>query len=187
MRYAMLILAAICLVLASASLNAASIQSIHVHKQGDAYQVKAHVVLAVSQKTAFAAATDFAQLPAYSPAIKSERLLGNHKVASKMHLCVAFFCRTIHQVMRYSAQSPTRLDMQVVPGSGNLKSGSVHWRFQADGPQRTTLFFHSSVVPGFWVPPLIGTLAVKHVMKKQMIETARAVEGLAQAKSKAAS
>jgi len=185
MRYAMHLSAATCLVLVSASLNAASIQSIHVHKRGDAYQVKAHVVMAVARKTAFAAATDFTQLPAYSPAIKSERLLGHQKVASKMHLCVAMFCRTIHQVMHYSAQSPTRLDMQVVPGAGNLKSGSVHWRFQADGPHRTTLFFHSSVVPGFWVPPLIGTLAVKHVMKQQMIETAKAVEGLAQAKSNA--
>jgi len=185
MRDAMRFSAAICLVLASASLNAASIQSIHVHKRGDAYQVKAHVAIAVSRQTAFAAATDFPQLPAYSPAIKSERLLGHHKVASKMHLCVAFFCRTIHQVMRYSTQPPIRLDMQVVPGAGNLKSGSVHWRFQTDGPHRTTLFFHSSIVPGFWIPPLIGTLAVKHVMKQQMIETAKAVEGLAQAKSNA--
>lgn len=185
MRHATFFCAAICLVLVSASLLAASIQSIHVDKQGDAYKVKAHVVMNVSRKTAFAAATDFTKLPAYSAAIKSERLLGNHKVVSKIHLCVALFCRTINQVMRYSTQPPTRLDMQVVPGAGNLRSGSVHWQFQADGPHRTTLFFHSSVVPNFWIPPLIGTLAVKHIMKKQMIETAKAVESLAQAKSNA--
>jgi len=117
MRDALRLSSALCLVLVSTTLYAASIQSIHVETQSNAYHVKAHVVMTASQKTAFAAATDLAQLPAYSPAIKSERLLGHHKVASKMHLCVAFFCRTIHQVMRYSTQPPTRLDMQVVRGA----------------------------------------------------------------------
>lgn len=184
MRHVMFLLAAIYLLTVSSSPLAASVQSIHVGKKGDAYDVHARVVMAVDQATAFAAATDFAKLPAYSAAIKSERLLSGDEVASKIRLCVALLCRTINQVMRYSTQPPTRLDMQVVPGAGDLKSGSVHWRFQVDGPHRTTLFFHSSVVPDFWVPPLVGPMAVEHVMKQQMIETAQAVEGLAQAKSK---
>lgn len=159
--------------------QAATVEHLNVTHDDNAYVVTARVHVAAPLAPAYAAATDFKRLPNYSSMIESTRLIGHDELSSRMKLCVLWYCKSVHQVMRYRLTPPKRLDMRVVPGRGDLKSGQAHWRFAAAGADATELRFHARIVPDFWVPPLIGPWAIARALRQQVASTATAIERLA--------
>lgn len=163
--------------------GAATVSHMQVDRQGDSYVVSARIHLDVPRHAAYAAATDFARLADYSPMIDASRLLGHHKLFTRMHMCVFWFCKTVDQVMRYHLDAPKSLTMKVVPNSGDLSAGSAHWQFIAVGVNATVLLFKATVTPAFWVPPLIGPWAISNALRDQVRTTAQAIEQLARENS----
>lgn len=143
------------------------------------YSVQARMRLAVSAATAFRAATDYDRLPDFNPDILRSERQPDRRLRSSVRLCAAFVCKTVDQVMRYRENAPETLDMTVVPGAGDLKSGSAHWRFEPEGPQVTRLSFSADIEPAFWVPPLIGPYLIARELRRQAQVTAGAIEKLA--------
>ncbi|HET7312993.1 SRPBCC family protein [Salinisphaera sp.] len=168
------------LILTAGAAHAASIERLHVDHEHEAYRVTARVHIAAPAGPAYAAAIDFERLPDYSAMIESTRLIGADKLASRMRLCVLWYCKTLRQVMRYRLDPPKRIDMTVVPGRGDLSSGNAHWRFKPDGEHATELEFRARIVPDLWVPPLIGPWAIARALREQVVATATAIERLAQ-------
>lgn len=166
--------------------GAATVTSLHVERHAKAYAVRARIRLAAPLGPAYAAATDFARLPDYSSMIESTHLIGVDELSSRMRLCVLWYCKTVHQVMRYRLVPARRIDMQVVPGRGDLSAGQAHWHFAADGAHATDLHFNARIVPDFWVPPLIGPWAIARALRKQVTATATAIERLARQRTGAA-
>ena len=162
-----------------ATAQAATVQQIDVEHRDKAYVVTARIGIDAPLKPAYAAATDFSRLPDYSPMIQSTHLIGDDEIASRMRLCVLWYCRTVDQVMRYRLDPPQRIDMSVVPGQGDLAAGDAHWQFAAAGQNATELRFHARLVPDFWVPPLIGPWAIARALRQQVQTTATAIERLA--------
>lgn len=159
--------------------RAATVEQLDVTRHDQAYVVTARVHVAAPIGPSYAAATDFEQLPDYSSMIESTRLIGHDELASRTKLCVLWYCKTVRQVMRYRLAPPKRIDMHVVPGRGDLKTGQAHWRFAVAGPGATALYFHARIVPDFWVPPLIGPWAIARALRQQVASTATAIERLA--------
>lgn len=163
----------------SGAVPAATVEDLRVTHPDDAYRVVAHLRLQVGREAAFAAANQFEQIAARSSMIESSQRRPGHELASRMRLCVMWYCKTVRQVMRYGRQPPGRLDMQVVPGKGDLKAGAAHWRFAVAGPQQATVVFEARLVPDFWVPPMIGSWALSQALRKQIEATAMAIEDIA--------
>ncbi|WP_423821550.1 SRPBCC family protein [Salinisphaera sp. SPP-AMP-43] len=174
-----MLLAAWAAVALASSTEAATVEDLSVTHPDPAYRVVAHLRLQATRDAAFAAATEFERIAARSPMIESSRRLSDHELASRMRLCVMWYCKTVRQVMRYRRRPPGRLDMQVVPGQGDLKAGAAHWEFAAAGPEHTTVVFEARMVPDFWVPPMIGSWALSQALHKQIEATAKAIEDIA--------
>ncbi|MES1924651.1 SRPBCC family protein [Salinisphaera sp. T31B1] len=165
--------------MASPLARAMQIERMDVERNGDRFTVRAAMVLKVAEPSAFAAATDYERLPEYNPSILSSRRLGDDRLRSDMRLCAAWFCKTVRQTLTVTEQPPTAIDMQVVPGSGDLKQGSAHWRFLPAGEGHTRLAFEADIQPAFWVPPLVGGYLVARELRRQAEITGRAIERLA--------
>lgn len=158
--------------------QAAQVEQIHVTNDGNAYVVDSTLSIDVPRDRAYRAATDFGRLPAFNPSIESSRRVGDDRLDSVMRLCVLLYCKRMRQVMRYTLTPDQRIDMQVVAGKGDLKSGSAHWQFAADG-QTTDIHFAARIVPDFWIPPLVGPALIRRELRQQVQTTADAIEALA--------
>lgn len=55
--------------------------------------------------------------------------------------------------------------------SGTLKSKSSEWRIEAQD-DATLLIYRASIVPGFWVPPLIGTAVMAQDVRSKLVGVA---------------
>ena len=55
--------------------------------------------------------------------------------------------------------------------SGTLKSKSGEWRIEAQD-DATLLIYRASIVPGFWVPPLIGTAVMAQDVRSKLVGVA---------------
>lgn len=55
--------------------------------------------------------------------------------------------------------------------SGTLKSKSGEWRIEAQD-DATLLIYRASIVPGFWVPPLIGTAVMAQDVRGKLVGVA---------------
>ncbi|ROO30126.1 hypothetical protein [Salinisphaera japonica] len=175
--------AGLLLLLATGHAGAAALGSLSVETR-DTPDAKTFVVegsldvdLGVSR--AYAAATRFEALAAAAELIESSRLVGPDRLDSRLSMCVAFYCKTVRQVANLSRMPPTELDMAFVPGAGDFKTGRAHWRFMPAGPGHTHIVFDATLVPDFWVPPLIGSWAIRRALAGQVLDTGRAIEQVA--------
>ncbi|ROO29765.1 hypothetical protein SAOR_02940 [Salinisphaera orenii MK-B5] len=148
-----------------------------VTRDAGRYAVDAVIMLNVPPGIAFRAATDYERLPEFNPSIERSERLGDDRLRSDVRLCVAFFCRTIEQVMTYRERAPTRIDMQVVPDAGDLETGHAAWRFEA-AEAGTWMAFRAEIEPAFWVPPVIGPYLISRELRAQARTTAEAIERL---------
>ena len=55
--------------------------------------------------------------------------------------------------------------------SGTIKSKSGEWRIEAQD-DATLLIYRASIVPGFWVPPLIGTAVMAQDVRSKLVGVA---------------
>ncbi|GAB3675158.1 SRPBCC family protein [Salinisphaera aquimarina] len=161
------------------SAQAVTVERMQVTRDDARYDVASVMVLDVPLAVAFRAASDYDRLPEFNPSILSSTRLRGHRLRSNVRLCVAFFCKTIRQVMRYQEHAPESIDMQVVTDAGDLKSGHAKWRFTAIDARRTRLAFAAAIEPAFWIPPLIGPYLIARELRRQTQITGRSIERLA--------
>ena len=171
------------LVLAAGHAGAAELVSLSVtttdHADAKAFAVRGSLDVDAGLARTYAAATRFEALAAAAELIDSSRLVEPDRLDSRLSMCVAFYCKTVHQVVDLSRTPPTDLAMAFVPGAGDFKAGQAHWQFVPAGPGRTHIAFDATIVPDFWVPPLIGDWAIRRALSEQILDTGRAIEQVA--------
>ena len=129
--------------------------------------------------------TDYDHLTDINPSIIESYIIdkqgeGRYRVFTKIRLCVMFFCKKITQVQDIVEHGKALVNATILPESSDFESGSASWDLVvADGV--TYMEFSASVDPSFWVPPLIGTWLFEREMTRQVLETARYMEGKAAA------
>src|SRR5262249_2518251 len=81
---------------------AAQVQQVDVQRDGDRYRVEMDVRLNVDAHRAYEVFSDAAQLPHINPSIRIAQPLSepgaDRRLYTEVHLCIAVFCRTLHQV-----------------------------------------------------------------------------------------
>ena len=168
----------------AAPVAAMSVERMKVAREQAFFVVDAAMTIDTGRAVAFRAATDYERLAEFNPAVRQSTRLGSRtspegRLRSGVRLCVAFFCKTVRQVMHYAERAPAALDMQVVPGEGDFKSGEIAWRFDALDATHTRLLFKARIEPDFWVPPVIGDFLIARKLRQQAEITGRSIERLA--------
>jgi hypothetical protein len=167
--------------------RSASIDTLDVQRSGARYEVHMEVTLSAAPARAFAIFTDYANLPKINPAVRQvEAALaadGATRVSTEVHVCVALYCRNLHQTQLLRAQGDAgRLVADVVPGQspnpGDLRYGHAEWQFSGAG-SRTHLSVQLQIEPAFWVPPMIGPWLIARELRAEAQATSAGIERLA--------
>jgi hypothetical protein len=169
---------AFCLCVAQ-SAGAADFYSLNIARDGDTYSMNADVHLAAPPAAVYAVLTDYEHLTRISNAVLKSHVVqrldsGDVLVYTDSKVCALFFCRHITEMQRYSRPGPQDLLAEVVPEQSNLKMGRTVWHLEAEN-DGTRLHWEMTAVPGFWVPPFIGSVLMQRGLR---IEARRGVAGV---------
>jgi hypothetical protein len=104
---------------------------------------------------------------------------GEPRVRVVVRACALFLCRTVNKVNDVTQLPSGDLRTRNVPALSDFTEGEETWQLRPEGGA-TRLRYQANMVPKFFVPPVIGPLVIKAVIRRELRESARRVEALAQ-------
>lgn len=92
--------------------------------------------------------------------------------------CILFLCKQIKKTERVTLATKNEIALEVDPSRSDFKLMHSHWSVKPKNG-KTILTFDMDMVPDFWVPPLIGTWAIKRKLQSTAMNMARRMEKMA--------
>jgi hypothetical protein len=166
----------------SRSATAAHIDRFEVTRHDDGYEMTADAVIRAPADQVLALLTDYAHLDRINPDITASSFATGpsgvgERVRTVAHSCVWFFCRKLVQVEDVTQPDARTIVAHIVPGE-DFVSGSSLWQLRQEGPD-THLHYEATRKLAFWVPPFVGSAALKHSMREHFTFSIQALERLA--------
>jgi len=163
--------------------GAAEFRTLEFFKDGDRYRVESDVYLEAPPDGVYRVLTDYEGFPRLSSIFEEGRVIeplddGRGLVFLHMKGCVLFFCRDVRLVERLDLTPETRIEMFVDPARSDLEYGWARWDI---GPQGSGALvrYEMEMVPQFWIPPVIGPLIIKAVLRSRGQRAAQRLEAIA--------
>jgi uncharacterized protein YndB with AHSA1/START domain len=150
-----------------------------VTRADDAYELAIDARLAAPPERVLEVLTDYEHLPDLHGRIRESRVVaepapGTVEVYTKFDGCLMLICRTLErtELIRRTAAG---LEASDVPGRSAFREGHTQWLLTAEGGG-TRLSYRARLVPGFWVPPILGPVFLARSVKEMTLETLETVE-----------
>ncbi len=152
----------------------------HVGTNGDHYLLRIDMLINAETERVRQLLTDYNHLDRLSHSITRSELLEanppNYRIRVTTDGCMLFFCRELVQVQAVTELNNGYILVTVLPEMSDFTYSRNMWRIRPQGGG-TRVTYSSDLVPGFWIPPLIGTSIFKH---KLLEETRQLIENLEQ-------
>jgi uncharacterized protein YndB with AHSA1/START domain len=169
--------------LASLSVQAASIRALDVEHDGGCYRLASVTYIDAAPEAVFTVLTDYDAFIRVSSAYKESRFLKPHPdgtpvVYTRMKGCLFFFCKSISRVERLETQPSRFIRTTILPDQSDFTYGRSEWILEpeADG----TLVTHQlAIEPDFSVPPLLGPWLLRKSLLKHGAAAVNRIEALA--------
>jgi hypothetical protein len=179
-------IAALAALAASSLLSAATIDKLDVTRKKGRYSLVANAHLAATPQSIFDVLMEYDD-NAYgriSGAYKESKYLepdadGTPIVYTRMEGCVLWHCMNLERVERLESMEPRWIKSYALPERSNFKYGTSEWLLEPDGNGGTNMVYKFEMEPDFWVPPLIGPLALKRQLSQGGMRAVRRIENLA--------
>lgn len=157
-------------------------EQVVVDRDGRAYHLSMTVELNAPPERVRAVLTDFEHLHRVNPSIVASEVLPSPapdvtRVRTHVKSCVWFFCRKLDLVEDLRTGPEGDISARIVAELSDMKAGSAHWTIDGAGDV-TRVTYRSTMEPGFWVPPLVRSRAVKKSLRKNLLATAENLERL---------
>ena len=122
------------------------------------------------------ALTDYDHLGVINPSIKGSKLLGKTDdgaslVSTKIKGCVLFFCKKMQRVEKVYDRGNGIIESIIIPEQSDFSFGESVWTLSPEG-DHTKIHYRANLKPDFSVPPGIGPVLVKYVMRRELRHTA---------------
>ena len=170
-RAAFLHLVALCLLWFSA--DALAERDVRITREADTIRIDAKLRVDVHHHIAWQVLTDYDNLARFVPGLSSSRIVSEPgaPMLLKQTGRSGFLWLTlpVEVVVRIEEIPLEAIRFSAV--SGTLKSKSGEWRIEAQD-DATLLIYRASIVPGFWVPPLIGTAVMAQDVRSKLVGVA---------------
>ena len=95
---------------------------------------------------------------------------GNMMAYTRFESCVLVFCKTIEKVERIDGNPPVSIKAEAIPKLSDFTFNETRWRIERSG-ETTLLTFEAEFDPDFWIPPVIGTWAIR----RKLLNTAELI------------
>lgn len=177
---------AVCFLLAlssGAGVGAAEIRSLDLVKDDKVYRLLARVHVQAPQEAVFEVLNDYEGFPRLSSVFREGGIVepiedGRGVVFVRMDACVLFYCRDIKLVEWLEVEPYERMVVTVDPERSDLEFGRGTWLLAAD-EEGTLLDYEVEMKPRFWIPPVLGPLVIKAVVRSRGIRAVQRLEYLA--------
>ena len=175
------------LLLVSISAQAGEVQHASVgHQDGD-YSIDISVKVDGDRDTIYRIATDYEKLSRLSDLIIETGLVestgpdGTPTVRRRLltKTCVLLFCFNAVLIEDLSEPENGIIKSVFVPEGSDFLYGEAVWQVMAIDKSHTMINFNCKFKPGFWVPPMIGPLFIKHMMLDAAEQTINNIEKIA--------
>ena len=152
----------------------------HVGTREGHYLLRIDMLIDADPQRVRALLTDYANLDRLSHSIIRSEVLEHNSPNYRLRVttdgCLLLFCRELVQVQDVTELNDGYILVKVVPEMSDFTYSQNMWRIRAQ-KNRTRVTYSSDLVPGFWIPPLIGTSLFKN---KLLEETRLLIENLEQ-------
>jgi len=152
----------------------------HVGTNGDHYLLRIDMLINAKTDRVRQLLTDYAHLDRLSQSITRSEVLETMPPSYRIRVttdgCMLFFCRELVQVQDVTELKDGYIVVTVLPEMSDFTYSRNVWRIRPQD-EGTRVTYSSDLVPGFWIPPLIGTSIFKH---KLLDETRQLIDNLEQ-------
>lgn len=160
---------------------------VEVTEDEGVYYIKASAVLNAPADYVRNVLTDYAHIYRLNPSIiESEVLASSDKNSSRVRTkvigCIASFCEELERVEEVRTLASGDIQAEIVPESGQFKSGITLWKIQSMG-EHARLTYHAEMEPGFFIPPIIGSYLVKARLRDEITTSFTTLEKIARIQS----
>ena len=141
---------------------------IKVRNDGEQVSLEATFIVPVSPQQAWLVFTDFDNIPNFISGVVASKVndrYGNRLRVSQKGVTrygfVDFSFETIREVNLFPFQ---RIHERML--SGSMRKMEETTQFLPEG-NHTRIIYHADIVPGMWVPPMVGNMFIKHEAHEQ--------------------
>jgi len=163
--------------------SAVTINRIALSDHAGRYTVAFDVLIHADAPAVREIMTDYGRLDRLSHLVTESRVLavlpdGRQRIALTLRGCVLFFCRSVHRVEDVTNEPNGDIVTRALPRQSDFSYAVERWRIlpRTDG---TRLKYNATLVPSFFIPPLIGPFIVKSAIRRELMQTAQNLEILA--------
>lgn len=158
-------------------------ESLELTRKDGFYYVHASLLLNAPRPDVFVALTNYDRFLEFTERHEEIGFVepasdGTLRVFSKAKGCILFFCRTIERYARLKLQPDEFISAIVEPEISDFDYGLETWTLEELGEQTRILYYHEAR-PNFWIPPLIGTWAMRRTLNQDALNAVQAIEQLA--------
>jgi len=184
-RDALKFLAAVLLTFGAPCSEAAKIVEVQVEQDSGAYHIYFEILVEAPRDRVYEVLSDYESLDELSPGIvRSELLSGQAGDDAEIDLtlrpCVWKLCRKMRKVSKVSINAYGAIVYTTVPSASDFKRGREQVIIkETKTPGQTRITYNASLVPDFFVPPLIGSWLIKRHVRQNLEVSMERVEMLA--------
>lgn len=143
--------------------------NIWIERAQDEIRIEASLEVPAHDHIAWQVLTDYNNLAAFVPGMRSSEIVSapGEPLLLKQTGQSGFLLLSLPvDVVTRIVETPLeRIQFYAVGGS--LKSKSGEWRIEPRG-DATVMIYRASIVPGFWVPPLIGAAVIGQDVRRKL-------------------
>ena len=155
------------------SAQALAERDVRIERDADTIRIDARLRVEVHHHIAWQVLTDYDNLARFVPGLSSSRIVSEQGAPMLLKQTgqsgLLWLTVPVEVVVRIEEIPLEAIRFFAV--SGTLKRKSGEWRIEAqDGA--TLLIYRASIVPGFWVPPLIGTAVMAQDVRSKLVGVA---------------
>ena len=151
----------------------ADIKTIEIKKEKNLYHMHINATVNADFDNVIRIITDYENLPLINPYLKESKLLDNLEderstVTMLTEVCVLFLCYNIRHVQTFHFVENGILFSRIIPEKSNFQAGWMRWEIKGMDSNKihpvTKIILDIEMVPGFFVPPVIGPYQIKKIM-----------------------
>lgn len=164
----------------AAPIDAAELRSVTLDKRDGVYYATSEMWLDAPRDAVFDVLSDWDISTHFSSLIVESRnvdLPGDERPGfyMKNRGCVLFFCRTVVRAGHVELRDNYRIHAVTDASKSDFEISDETWTLGDDG-NGTQIIYEIEMKPKFWIPPLIGTYAIKRKIRKDGLEALQRVE-----------
>lgn len=145
--------------------------AVRVRNDGEQITVEATFVVPVLPEQAWAVLTDFDNIPNFNSGVVASKVTGR----TGNRVWVSQKAATKYGFLTFSYDSKREIDLfpfskiQERMTSGSMRKMEETTQLSPEGDQ-TRIRYQAVIIPGTWIPPMVGNAFIKHEAREQFTE-----------------